>query len=172
MLGLFTLGVLAGSLVGLFSPAVASAPNLEGYVASEALSRSLPGAFWDTGKFFLLLFAVATSYLGVILSPAAVFLRGYLFSCSVSALFSAYAYRGLLCAALISGVPALFLIPCFLSAASAAFFSARRLATQRFDPGPGLRGAGLSRRVVVIVLLLILDALYRVYLLPVLLSRI
>ena len=57
-----------------------------------------------------------------------------------------------------------------LKAAEAEF--ERRLATQRFDPGPGLRGAGLSRRVVVIVLLLILDALYRVYLLPVLLSRI
>ncbi|MCC8077709.1 MAG: hypothetical protein LIO60_05090 [Oscillospiraceae bacterium] len=170
LLFLFFLGILLGGTFGLFVPGVSRAAGLEAYLSAEALPQSFCAALWHGGKYFLLLLFLSTSYLGVVLLPAAVFLRGCLLSCSVSALFSAGSYRGLLYSFAVCGIPALFIMPCFLFAASNAFLSARRLLFLRFRQGEGAPQQGAGRHWVVVGAFLILDALYSVYLLPALLA--
>lgn len=170
MLLMFTVGILAGAAVGLYSPPTALSADVESYVFTEVLPRSVWAALWGSCRFFLLLLALSTSWLGVVLSPAAVLMRGYLLSCSVSVLFSAYAYRGLFYSFLISGIPALFIAPCFLVAACDAFFSSRRLLTQRFGGDHGFRSHDPMRHGIVITFLILLDTAYAFYLLPLLLG--
>ena len=169
LLFMFACGILAGSLIGLYSPPAALPADVEDYVASEVLSRSAGAALWSSGRFFLLLLILSTSWLGVVLSPVSALARGYLLGCSVSALFRAYSYRGLLFSFLISGVPAAVIVPCFLFAARDAFFSAQRLLTRRFGGGPEYGSSEFARHFPAIVLLVLLDTAYACYLLPVLL---
>lgn len=170
MLLMLSLGVLAGSVAGTyftadgFASAYASAGQ---YAASEVLPASLPSALWSSARFFLALIIAATSWLGVVLVPAAVLLRGYLLSCSVAALFASYGWAGLRCALLVSGLPALFLTPALIIAACDANFAARWLLERRFGLAPVLPGRlRPGKRVIVIALLIIAEACYSFYLLP------
>lgn len=170
MLFLFTLGVLAGGVAGTFFTADGFASAYAGagqYVASNVLPASLLSAFWSSARLFLLLALAATSWLGVLLVPAAVMLRGYLLSCSIAVLYASFGWPGLLCAFLSSGLPALFLVPAFLAAACDAYFASRFLLERRFGltpAAPGRRRAG--KRVLVIAPLIAAEALYSFYLLP------
>ena len=170
MLFLFTLGVLAGSVAGTYFTAdgFASAyAEAREYVASEVLSASFLSALWNAARLFLVLFLAASSWLGVLFVPAAVLLRGYLLSCSIAVLYVSYGWSGLLCAFLVGGLPALFLVPAFLAAACDAYFAARFLLERRFGLTPVLPGRRRSgKRVLVIALLVIAEALYSFYLLP------
>lgn len=170
LLFLFTLGVLAGSIAGTFftTDGFASAYAEAGqYAASEVLPASFLSALWSSARLFLVLALAATSWLGVLLVPAAALLRGYLLSCSIAVLYASYGWPGLLCAFLICGLSALFLVPAFLAAACDAFFAARFLLERRFGLTPALPGRRRSgKRVFVIALLIIIEALYSFYLLP------
>ena len=166
MFVLFVLGVFAGAVAGLYLTPSGIGADLERYVFSDVLPHTFWDALWNSGKFFLLLFALSTSWLGVFLTPAAALLRGYLFSCSVAAFFSAFGTRGLLCAALVSGIPALFIVPCFLTAASDAILTSRHLLELRFDRGPGFGPVTPARHLLLIPALVLLDALYSFLLLP------
>lgn len=176
MLMMLMLGVLAGSVVGTYFTAdgFASAYAEVGqYAASDVLPGSLPSALWDSARFFLALALAASSWLGVLLVPAAVLLRGYLLSCSVAVLYASYGWAGLRCAFLVSGLPALFLAPAFLAAACDAFFASRWLLERRFGLAPALPGRYRSgKRLIVIVLLVAAEALYSFYLLPLLIANI
>lgn len=171
MLILFTLGILAGSVAGLFSTGAGLPVDAEHYIFSEALPKSLPAALWDSGKYFLLLLVSCTSYLGVVAAPLTVLLRGYLLSCSISALFSAYAYRGLWYGMAISGVTAIFTMPCFLIAACDAFVLAWRLLRRRLGQDNVPQSVGVVWHFLMIGMLILLDACYTVYILPALLAR-
>lgn len=170
MLVLFTAGVVSGALVGTYASASGLPSAMEAYLSADTVPRSLLLALWNAGKYFLLLFAASTSWLGVLLAPTAVLLRGYLFSCSVSALFSAYSWDGLRSSALISGIPALLLIPCFLIAACDSFSASRRLLSLRFDRGVGVGPPAPARRAAAALMVIVIDALYSFYLLPGLLA--
>lgn len=177
MLMMLILGVLAGSVVGTYfitADGFASAYAEVGqYAASDVLPASLPSALWNSARFFLVLALAATSWLGVLLVPAAVLLRGYLLSCSVAVLYASYGWAGLRCALLVSGLPALFLAPAFLAAACDAYFASRWLLERRFGLAPALPGRYKSgKRLIVITLLVAAEALYSFYLLPLLIANI
>ena len=172
LLLLFLVGALIGCAAGLYLPAGGLADGAAwGLLSPETQPLSFPGALWNAGKFFLLLLFLSTSWLGVVLTPAAALLRGYFLSCSVAALYAAGFWKGLLCALAISGVPALFMIPCFLIACRDAFFASRRLMDLRFGRGHGAPRAPGARRAAVIAALVALNALYSAFLLPALLAK-
>ena len=70
----FVLGLLFGFFVGISSGEESLVPG--GGVTG--------GAFRSAWLFFLLLFIFSTSYLGLVLIPSLMFVRGAVFSCSVS----------------------------------------------------------------------------------------
>lgn len=172
LLLIFSLGVLAGGIVGFFSPIPELPGDISTYVQSSLLPRSFLSALGDVFRFFLLALVFSTSYLGVFLIPSLVLVKAYMLSCSVAVLFAAYSYKGLSFSALISGVPALFLIPCFLIACSDCFFASRQLFLQRFHGLPYVSCPNGVRHFLFILPILVLAALYGYWLLPQLLIRI
>ena len=173
LLLLFLAGALIGCAVGLYLPAAGPGDGAAawGFLSPETQPLSFPEALWNAGKFFLLLILLSTSWLGVVLTPAAALLRGYFLSCSVAALYAAGSWKGLLCALAVSGVPALFMIPCFLIACRDAFSASRRLMDLRFGRAPGAPRAPGLRRAAVIAALVALNALYSAFLLPAILAK-
>lgn len=174
MLIMLTLGVLVGGVAGIyftadgFAAAYASAGQ---YAAAKMLPASLPSALWSSARFFLTLLFAATSWLGVLLVPATVLLRGYLLSCSVAALYASYGWAGLRCALLAGGLPALFLAPALIIAACDAYFASRWLLERRFGLSPALPGRlRPGKRVIVIALLIAAEACYSFYLLPIIVA--
>lgn len=176
MLILLMLGILAGSVVGTYFTADGFASvyaEVGQYAASDVLPVSFPSALWSSARFFLALALAATSWLGVLLVPAAVLLRGYLLSCSVAALYASYGWAGLRCALLVSGLPALLLMPAFLAAACDAYYASRWLLERRFGLSPALPGRPRpGKRLIVIVVLIAAEAFYSFYMLPLLAANI
>lgn len=170
MLLLFLAGALIGCAVGLYLPAGGLGGDVTAWAAPETPAPSFSEALWNAGKFFLLLLLLSTSWIGVALTPALALLRGYFLSCSVAAFYAAGSGKGLLCALAVSGVPALFMTPCFLVACRDAFFAARRLMDLRFGRSRGAPRAPGARRAAVITALVVLNALYSAFLLPPLLA--
>ena len=161
-------GVVLGSVVGSFSQHRPEL-ELEAYAASEFFSPSFPAALLHASRFFFLLLLGATSYLGVFVTPAVVFLRGYLLSCSVSAMYARFSFRGLGMALLLCGIPAIVIVPCFIFAACDAWSASQRLLSLRFDLGLAVSGR-LLRCVPLIAAAVLLDAVYSFHLLPLLFS--
>lgn len=174
MLIMFTLGVLAGSVAGTYLTAdsfAAAYASAEQYANAKMLPASLPSALWSSVRFFLAMILAATSWLGVVLVPAAVLLRGYLLSCSVAVLYASYGWAGLRCALLAGGLPALFLAPALIMAACDAHFAARWLLERRFGLSPALPGRSRpGKRVIAIALLIVAEACYSFYLLPIIVA--
>lgn len=130
--GLF-LGILSGSVVGLFSPSASL--RLAGLTLGPYPVPDHPGfvrTLWDMSLGFLLLALGATSYLGFAAALSVPCLGAFRFSCSVAALFAAGGYPGLLEALLRYGVPALALLPSLLLAAGECLAAAKRLLQLRF----------------------------------------
>ena len=171
LLLLFLTGVLIGCVAGLYLSAGEQGGGAVAWASPETQPLSFLEALWNAGKYFLLLLALSTSWLGVALTPAAALLRGYFLSCSVAALYAAGSWKGLLCAVAISGVPALFIIPCFLIACRDAFFASRLLLDLRFGRNHGAPRVPGARRAAVIAALVVLNALYSAFLLPPLLAK-
>ena len=165
LLLLFLMGVAAGCVAGLFLT-----PEGGGTALAIFSTDALPGTFWEAlwgaGVFFLLLLALSTSWLGLVLVPAAVLLRGYLLSCSVSALYAAASWQGLRYAALVSGIPALVLVPCFLVAARDTADASRRLLELRMGRHGGPPKPAAPGRTIAIGGAVVCAALYSSYLLP------
>lgn len=167
---LFAVGVSAGGLIGLFAPSAGLLSSIEAFCSADPVPASAFAALWNSGKYFLCLAVASTSWIGLLLCPLLVLARGCLFGCGVSALYAAGAWKGLWSAALISGLPALVIIPCFLVLAGDSFLASRRLFALRFDRGAGLRRRVRTRHVPVAIGLICLHALYSGCLLPVLLG--
>ena len=165
LLVMLSAGILTGGIVGFFSLESASPGALEDYIASRFLYGSFPAALLGASCYFLMLAAAATSYLGVLLVPGLVFLRCYLFSCSVSGLYALFSLRGLSYALLLRGIPGLLAVPCFYCAACAALAQSRQLLSLRFGLGaPPARGS--LRCVPVSAAVVLFDAFYGYYILP------
>ena len=112
----FLIGIISGTVVGLFSDAVPAALNSFSFLSESAASGKLSEAFWRAFRYILFAAVFSTGYLGIFLLPLLAAFRGFSFSCSVSALFAADGFSGMLFAALIVGLPALIGFPAFLSA--------------------------------------------------------
>lgn len=168
---LFLAGVLAGALAGCYlSPAGASALLPAGAAAGSS-PDTLWEAVWEAGRFFLLLLVLSTSLLGVLLTPAAVVLRGYLLGCSVAALYAALAWEGLLRAALVSGIPALCSVPCFLALSEDAIQSARGLFLLRLGRRPEPLCPAMRAHLALAAVLTLALGCYSRWLLPLLLGK-
>ena len=163
-------GIAMGSIVGMFSLHGNADMELDAYAASQFLFTSYPTALLQSSRFFLVLLLAATSYLGVILIPACSFVRGYLLSCSISAMYARFSFRGLKTAFLLCGVPALVVVPCFILTACDAWSASQRLLSLRFDRGSFSGDWVLLRRFPLVFLAVLLDASYSFYLLPSLFS--
>ena len=164
LLILFLIGVVAGCVVGLFLSA--------GGGGIALLADSLPGSFWEAvwhcSQFFLLLLLLSTTWLGFLLTPFAALVRGYLFSCSISALFAAQGWNGMLHAMFASGIPALFLVPCFLISCTDAMYASGHLFSLRFGRNARLACSAVLPRILVVSALVLGCACYSYFLLPVL----
>lgn len=170
LLAMILFGVLAGAVAAmLFRSGAAGEADISGLTA--VLPPTLPRSVWRALRFFLLLFLLGTSWLGVLLLPAAALLRGAVLGYGVAALYAAYASHGLLAAAVIFGLPALVLLPCFLAAAGDAFSASRALASMRFGVSAPADRSGALRHVLLVLPLIALDAVYGFYFAPMLLQR-
>lgn len=159
-------GIAVGSAVGMFSLEGGQARELQDYVASRFPHSSFFSALLESSGGFLLLIFAATSWLGVAAVPILVFLRGYLLSCSVSAMYALYSFRGMAFALLLCGIPALLAVPCFYCAACDAFSSSRSLLRLRFDGASPRERSRLFRRIPLIATVVLFDAFYGYYLFP------
>ena len=128
----FVTGAVAGAAVGLFSPKSIVPENPDIWLADKASLERLPAALFNAGQYLAFVLLLSTSFLGVLLIPAAAALRAYLLSCFVSAFFAAGSYRGRACAFLVRGVPALFSVPVFLTVACDSLLQSRSLFRLRF----------------------------------------
>ena len=163
-------GVLGGAAaVMLFCWSAVGEPDASTIAA--LLPATLLRSLWRALRFFLLLFLLGTSWLGVVFIPAASLLRGAVLGSGVAALYAAYSYRGLLDALIIYGAPALWSLPCFLITAGDAFSASRALASMRFGVSAPADRAAALRRVLLILPLVALDAVYGFYFAPMLLRQ-
>ena len=169
LLTAYLAGALCGSLMGLYLPPGGLRSALETWYPPSAGQSAFLTALWKSGQFFLLLAVLSTSWLGVVLVPAAAVLRGCLLSCSVSALYGTGGWKGLLCAFLISGIPGIVLVPAFFMTGSDAFFAARQL-LPRYACVSADERTGVVLRVALAGLAVTLSAAYNTWLLPGLLA--
>lgn len=171
VMALFALGIVGGAVVGSrFSPADLL-PELGGAASGSLAPESLAAAFESAFLFLALALFFGTTYLGVFLLPSLALVRAYSLSCSVAALFAACQLKGLLCAFLSVGLPALAAVPCFLVLTQDALLSAKQLFSIRFYASPCGRGnPNFIRHLAVCLPLAAATALYSRFLLPHLLS--
>lgn len=154
----FVIGVFFGFFVGLCSgPA-----GLE--LASPGGSDRL-GSAW---LFFALLLIFSTSYLGLVLIPLLLFVRGCIFSCSVAVLWLSMGASGILISLLGSALPLCFLLPCYLKVGEDCFLLSRKLARLRIDGHYGGAAAFPVRHFLALLLMIVLDSVYSSYIFPVL----
>ena len=164
-------GIAAGAVVGVFSPPDALSVELEEYAASLFSFQGLPDALLVSSRFLLLLLLTATSFLGIVLVPLLLLIRGYLLSCSAAAMYALFSFRGLLWSFLLFGLPALWSIPCFFLCSCDAFRSSRQLLRLRFGYGDERTAPrGMLRHILVLALMCGLDAIYEYYMIPLLFS--
>lgn len=169
LLILLFLGIISGSLFGLFSEK-ATATELLSFAADNWSYESVWKALLFAAKDFLLLFFSASSYLGFLIVPVLVWLKAYRFSFGVAACFAAFAERGLLYAFLAVGIPSLVVIPVFQFAATESFMRSRQMFKLRFDIPFLQEKAGRSGAVLVSLITIIIDALYAFLVVPALLT--
>jgi len=152
----FVLGLLFGFLVGLSS-------GKESFVPGSGITGGALGSAW---MFFLLLFIFSTSYLGLVLIPALMFVRGAVFSCSVTVLYFSLGTDGLLLALLASALPMCIFLPLYVLVGEDCFRLSRRLAQLHMGRG-GYCGTFFPLRHLLLVFFAILaEAAYSAYLLP------
>lgn len=165
------LGILAGGIVGAFS----SVSNISGGIFLYLEEHLLPSGFADclfsAGRFFLLAAFFSTSYLGVVLLPSLIFVRGCILSYSVSVLFSAFSFEGLLSALFVLGVPALINVPCFLIVCCGCFESSKCLFMQRFHALLPIKNLGGVWFLLLALFAIAFDCIYSLCFLPGLLER-
>lgn len=154
----FVFGVLFGFFVGVYSGPAGLEP------ASAGGSDSL-GSAW---LFFALLLIFSTSYLGLVLIPLLIFVRGCIFSCSVAVLWLSMDTIGILISLLGSALPLCSLLPCYIRVGGDCFLLSRKLACLRMDGHYAGAAAFPLRHFLVLLLMIVLDSFYSSYVLPVL----
>lgn len=166
------LGIIAGGGVGVFSSV---SGDIGGDVFLYAREHLLPSGFGEclflSGRFFLLAALFSTSYLGVVLLPSLVLVRGYVLSYAASVLFSAFSFKGLVCGLLIHGVPAVISVPCFLVVCCSCFESSRCLFMQRFHALPPIKNVAHAWPLLFALFAIVFDSIYTSCFLPDLLAR-
>ncbi len=121
----FSAGCLAGSVVGSF---FGFDSFLNDYLGADAIASSSPvSLFLNYSRFQLVAFLFGTSFLGLALLPALSCIRGYALSCTAATIISAYPDNGIIMAAVILGVPAIFSLACYFVISIEGFKSSERI---------------------------------------------
>ncbi len=140
----FAFGGLAGCLIAL-SVAGGGAEALQIYLESF-LAAAQTGAMttpstvevlWRTFRWFLAVFLLGFTALGIFGIPALVSARGFFLAFSVAAFAQAYGRRGLTIAFFLMGIPGLFSIPALFLLSAQSLHASWRLALRA--PGQGRR---------------------------------
>ncbi|MFB0920882.1 MAG: stage II sporulation protein M [Oscillospiraceae bacterium] len=121
----FSAGCLAGSLIGSFFGFDSFLNDYAG--ASVINSQSPVSLFFNYSRFQLVAFLLGTSFLGLALLPVLSCIRGYALSCTAATIISAYPDNGIIMAAIILGIPAIFSLACFFVISIEGFKSSERI---------------------------------------------
>lgn len=131
------LGLLGGTLIGLYAPQASVRVFGLTLGAYAPAPRSFLSALWGFGAWFLALALCATSWAGAVPAAGLLLLAGFRLGCSVAALYAADRYAGLLEALLRYGLPALAVLPCLLLAAGGSLRASAELLRLRLGtPAP------------------------------------
>lgn len=166
LIALLLTGVLLGSVIGVYAGETSAV--LPDVLTSQADdTASFASAFREAGAYFLLFAVCATSYLGLLMTPALLLLRGYTLSCAVAAVFAAERYRGLLAALLITGIPALLTVPPMVILASDSFRRSHRLLQFRLSRRvPPMQSGDLIRHWFFTAAMIAADTIYIYFIRP------
>ena len=156
----FVLGLLFGFFVGISSGEESLVPG--GGVTG--------GAFRSAWMFFLLLFIFSTSYLGLVLIPSLMFVRGAVFSCSVSVLYFSLGTDGLLFALLGSALPLCVLLPVYILVGEDCFRMSLRLIRLHMGRGGYCSPLFPLRHLLIALVAVAAEAAFSACLLPMLTS--
>lgn len=139
---------------------------------SGAVQPSLPSTVWEVARWPLLVFLLGFTALGVVGIPAALCLRGFLFSYAVSVLVRLYGSAGLASALAVFGVSGFLVLPALFVLGVDGFRGAGALLMKLIGDGrrtPSL-GQGRLFRAGCCAALLAVAAAFQFRLTPVLLS--
>ena len=121
----FSAGCLSGSLAGSF---FGFDSFLKDYAGASVIATQSPvSLFFNFSRFQLVAFLLGTSFLGLALLPVLSFIRGYALSCTAATIISAYPDNGIIMAAVILGIPAIFSLACFFVISIEGFKSSERI---------------------------------------------
>jgi len=121
----FSAGCLAGSLFGSFF-GLDSVLN-DCADVSEINSAGTLTLFFSYSRFHLVALFLGTSVFGLVMLPVLSCVKGYALSCTAATIISCYPEKGLVMAAVILGIPAIFSLPCFFVISIEGFLSSTRI---------------------------------------------
>lgn len=156
----FVLGLVFGFLVGLSSGKGSLVPG-------TGITGGALGSAW---MFFLLLLIFSTSYLGLVLIPALMFVRGAVFSCSISVLYLSLGTDGLLLGLLGSALPMCILLPVYILVGEDCFRLSRRLSQLHIGRGAYCGTFFPLRHFLLMLLAILAEGAYSAYFMPMLTS--
>ena len=109
----FLAGCFAGSVIGSASFSGGLYFDVAGY-AETVLSRGWAETLWLSGRYVLLAFLMGFALFGPLGIPAAVFLRGYVISCTAASVLSCADGRSFEAVLALAGLDSLFSVPCLI----------------------------------------------------------
>ena len=162
------IGLLFGSVVGLFSVLPSEFSSFFSVFPDGALSVGFPDALWHSSRLILISLLLATSFIGFLFIPALSAFHGFLLGSSVAGSFQTDGLHGLLVAAFTVGLPALLGLTAFLLASSDAAACSIRLLRcfSRGENRPFVSPERFPRHLSAVFLLCFFEAFYSAFLLP------
>ena len=164
----FLVGLLAGSLFGLFS--MLPTELLLTITGGEAEKTTFVLSLWRCVRFPVLAAVFASSILGIVFLPLLSALRAFFFSCSIAILLTRVQPTVLLNVLISHGIPALFGLPAVLIAMSDGIMFSKFLLMSR--NGALKRDLPPVRHAVYVALLSVAEALCRTKLTSLLLGAV
>ena len=163
----FLAGLIAGTMVGLFSDAPQGFLLSTGLISPDPSSMTFVHLLWHAFRYVLIALLLSTGILGVALLPLLSAVRAFAFSCSVSVVLQQRTSAAFLLAFFSLGIPAVLSLPGFFLAETDAFRISRqfcqRVRRVDFSYTPALRHFLMT------VLFCVSEMLYLRLLLPALL---
>ena len=146
-------------IIGLFLGSMASSPIFRNTFYNNHSLRLLT----DIGSVFLILF-LSTSFLGYLIIPPLVALRGFIFSAVLSSAISATS-TGIIFLLLSEAISAFMYLPCLFILASEGFSVSRNMSSRKYY-GFCKANSSFVKHIIFCIPLCVAEILYITYLLP------
>jgi len=137
--------LLLGVLAAVAAIARTPAETIRGFGDAIIFSEdgaSILSAYWKCARYHILAVLLSTSWLGVLLAPALLAVRGFTLCCTSAALLLDYPEQGALLPAAVLGISNLISVPCLLLVSADAMRLSGRLAAARlglrYGPSTGI----------------------------------